>query len=421
MRRACCFGLPHLLAGRRFAGPAWLIAAVLVAGALSGCSGGGEGPGPGGGGPGGPPPVSVAPAVKRQVQDIDQFNARLEAVESVDMRSRVSGTLEQVHFREGERVAKGAVLFSIDARPFAAEVARVEAQHAAVRSQLELARGEVLRADKLIAIQGISLQEVDQLKASVANLQANLKGVEAELLSARLNLGYTRITAPIAGRVSRANVTPGNLIGVNEPVLTTLVSTDKVYAWFDASEAQFLKYQRATRNATKPGTAPVVAVLMGLADDPGYPHKGRLDFVDNRLNPATATIRARAVFDNADGRFTPGLSARLQLAGAGSYEAVMVPDRAIGTDQTRKIVLAIGPNNIVTPKEVKLGALVDGMRVVEGLGAGENIIVDGLQRAFPGAPVTPQVLEVDDKGMPIPAAPPGAPGAAASAGSAAQK
>jgi RND family efflux transporter MFP subunit len=393
---------------------AWL--ALLGVAVLAACSGGAGGGGPGGGGPGGPPPVSVAPAVKRQIQDVDQFTARLEAAQQVEVRSRVSGTLERVHFRDGQRVAKGEVLFSIDGRPFAAEVARVEAQIAAVRSQLELARSEVVRAEKLVPIRAISAQELDQLKAAVAGGEASLKGVEAQLLTARLNLGYTRITAPIAGRVSRSVVTAGNLVGIGEPVLTTIVSTDKVYAWFDASEAQYLKFQKSARDAARPGTpAAATPVQMGLADDTGFPHKGTLDFVDNRLNPATATIRARAAFDNANGRFTPGLSARLQLAGTGSYDAVLVPDRAIGTDQTRKIVLAIGPNNIVTPKEVKLGSLIDGMRVVEGLNPGENIIVDGLQRAFPGAPVTPQVLQVDDKGMPIPPPPPGPPGAAGSA------
>ncbi len=387
------------------------LALSIAALGLVGCGGGGGGGGPGGG-PGGPPPVSVAPAVKRQVQDVDEFNARLEATQLVDVRSRVAGTLDRVHFKEGQRVAKGELLFSIDSRPFAAEVARVEAQIAAVKSQLELARSEVVRAEKLMPIQGISAQELDQLRAAVLNGEANLKGAEAQLLTARLNLGYTRITSPMAGRVSRSAQTAGNLVGAGDPVLTTIVSTDKIYAFFDASEAQFLKYQKAAR----PGSRELLPVLMGLSDEPGFPHKGQLDFIDNRLNPATATIRARAVFDNAAGRFTPGLSARLQLGGTGSYDATLVPERAIGTDQTRKIVLAVGPNNIVTPKEVKLGALFDGMRVVRGIEPGENIIVDGLQRAFPGAPVTPQVLKVDDKGMPIPAPPAGGPPGAGGGG-----
>jgi RND family efflux transporter MFP subunit len=366
---------------------------------LIACGGGGGAPG----GPGGPPPVSVAPAVQRQVQDSDEFSARLEAAETVELRARVAGTLEKVHFREGQRVARGELLFSIDARPFAAELARADAQLAAAQSQWDLAKSEVVRAEKLVSINGISAQEFDQLRAAVRNGEASTKAAQAQLQTAKLNLAYTRITAPIAGRISRAAVTAGNLVGVGEPVLSSIVSTDKVHAWFDASEAQYLLFTKAGRDNSN-------AVLMGLADEEGHPHKGKLDFIDNRVNPATATIRVRAVFDNAQGRFTPGLSARIKLAGTAAYNATLVPDRAIGTDQTRKVVLTLGPNNIVTPREVKLGTLMDGMRVVQGVKAGENIIVDGLQRAFPGAPVAPTVLKVDDKGMPIQPPPPaGAP------------
>jgi RND family efflux transporter MFP subunit len=405
-----------------FAVPCCLVlAALLVA-----CSGRGEGgPGGPGGPPGGPPAVSVAPAVQRQVQEFDEYTARLEAAESVEVRARVAGTLEGVHFREGQRVARGQLLYTLDARPFAAEVARAEAQLAAIRSQLELARSEAARAEKLVAIQGISAQELDQLRAAVRGGEANARAAEAALQTARLNQGYTRVVSPIAGRASRTMVTAGNLVGAGDPILTTVVSMDKVYAWFDASEAQYLRYQKAAREGTRPSSRDTPnTVLMGLADETGHPHAGRMDFVDNRLNPATATIRGRAVFDNAGGRFTPGLSARLKLVGSGAYDAVLVPERAIGTDQTRKVVLTLGPNNIVTPREVQLGALIDGMRVVQGVKAGENVIVDGLQRAFPGAPVTPQVLKVDDKGMPIqppPGAPQGAPAAPASAASAAKK
>jgi RND family efflux transporter MFP subunit len=366
-----------------------LAAAVVV---LSACGGGGGGPP---GGPPGAPPVSVAPAVQRQVFDSETFSARLEAPESVELRSRIAGTLQAVHFRDGERVAKGALLFTIDPRPFAAEVARGEAQLAAAQTALDLARSEVVRAEKLVPINGISAQEMDQLRAAAKSGESNVKAAEAALAGARLSLGYTRISAPIAGRASRANVTAGNLVAAGDPVLTTVVSQDKVHAWFDAPEALYLRFQQVARE----GKAAVVQ--MGLADEEGYPHAGKLDFIDNRVNPATATIRVRAVFDNAKGRFTPGLSARLKLAGSAGYDAVLVPERAVGTDQTRKIVLTLGPNNIVAPREVKLGALIDGMRVVQGVKAGENIIVDGLQRAFPGAPVAPTVLKVDDKGMPI--------------------
>ena len=360
-------------------------------------------------GGGGPPPVSVAPVTKRVVQEFDEFTARLEAIDTVDIRARVAGTFDKVHFREGQKVKKGEVLFTIDPRPFVMETARVEAQIAAARTQWGLAKSELARAEKLLPMQAISLQEVDQLRAAVRNGETSIQAAQAALNVAKLNLSFTRIASPIDGRISRA-VTPGNLVNAGEPVLTTIVSMDRVYAYFDASEATYLKYVRAARDGARPSSREAAnPVLMGLSDEEGYPHQGSMDFVDNRLNPATGSMRARAVFDNADNRFTPGLSARIKLIGNGSYEATLVPDRAITTDQTRKIVMVVGANNMVEPREVKPAALIDGMRVVTGVKAGENIIFEGLQRAFPGAPVTPQVMKVDEKGMPIVAAPPALP------------
>lgn len=365
------------------------------------------------GGHGGPPPVSVAPATQREVQEFDEFTARLEAPDTVDVRSRVAGTVDAVRFKEGQLVRKGDPLFTIDTRGFKADVARVEAQAAALKTQVELTKAEFARAEKLVAVNAISGQEIDQLRAAQRAAEANLKAAEAAVVQSRLNLEYANVTAPVSGRTSRANVTPGNLVGVGDVVLTTIVSSDKVYAYFDASEAIYLKYMRAAREGTRPSSRDAGnAVLMGLSNETGYPHAGKMDFVDNRLNPATASIRGRAVFDNKAGLFTPGLFARIKLVGSGSYQGVVVPDRAITTDQTRKVILIVGPNNIVQPRPVTPGALIDGMRVVDGVKPGELVIVDGLLRAFPGAPVTPQVLKVDDKGMPIPAPPQGPPGAA---------
>jgi RND family efflux transporter MFP subunit len=379
--------------------------------------------GPGGpGGPGGAPPVSVAPAVQREVQEFDEFTARLEAPDTVEIRARVAGTVEAVRFKEGQLVRKGDPLFSIDSRGFKADVARAEAQIAAVKTQAELSRADLARAEKLVPVNAISQQEIDPLRSAVRSADANLKAAEAALVQAKLNVEYANITAPVSGRTSRANVTAGNLVGAGDTVLTTLVSSDKVYAYFDASEATYLKYMRAAREGSRASSRDVAnPVQLGLANEVGYPHMGKMDFVDNRLNPATASIRGRAVFDNKAGLFTPGLFARIKLIGSGSYQGVVVSDRAITTDQTRKIVLVVGANNIVTPREVKPGAMVDGVRVVEGVKAGELVIVDGLQRAMPGAPVTPQVLKVDAKGMPIPAAPPGAPAPAPAPASAASK
>ncbi|MDL2355261.1 MAG: efflux RND transporter periplasmic adaptor subunit [Pseudomonadota bacterium] len=356
-------------------------------------------------GAGGPPPVSVAPVTRRMVEEFDEFSARLAAVEQVDVRARVAGTLERVHFRDGQLVRKGALLFTIDPRPFAAEVDRNAASLESARTQAGLARSEAARADQLLPTRAISQQEADQLRAASQNAVSTVNAAQATLKTARLNLDFTRITAPISGRVSRTAVTAGNLVGVSEPVLTTIVASDRVYAYFDTSEAAYLKYGQAAAN---PQAAPTVR--LGLFDEPGFPHVGKIDFVDNRLNSATGSMQLRAVFANPDGRFTPGLSARVKLGAGKPYEATLVPDRAISTDQTRKIVLVVGPKQLVEAREVKPGALIDGMRVVSGVNPGEHIIVDGLQRAFPGAPVSPQLVAVDANGMPLPTAPARAPG-----------
>ncbi|MEO6281032.1 efflux RND transporter periplasmic adaptor subunit [Roseateles sp.] len=379
----------------------------IFAALLVGCGQKQEGAG-GPGAHGGPPPVSVAPATQREVQEFDEFTARLEAPDTVDVRARVAGIVDAVRFKEGQLVRKGDPLFTIDARAFKAEVARAEAQIAALKTQADLARTDLGRSEKLVSANAVSQQEIDQLRSALRSAEANQKAAEAALVQARLNVEYANVTASVSGRTSRANVTPGNLVGVGDAVLTTIVSSDRVYAYFDASEATYLKYMRSAKPLS-------TVVQMGLSNEQGFPHTGKLDFVDNRLNPATASIRARAVFDNKGGQFTPGLYARVKLGGSGSYQGVVIPDRAITTDQTRKIVLIVGANNIVQPRPIEVGALIDGMRVVEGVKAGELVIVDGLLRAFPGAPVTPQVLKVDDKGMPIPAPPQGPPGAAPAA------
>ncbi len=367
-------------------------------------------------GPGasGPPPVSVAPVTQRSVQDFDDFTARLEAVQTVDVRSRVAGTLDKVHFTEGQRVAKGALLFTIDARSFQAELTRAQALRSSARTQADLTAAELVRAEKLLPLQAVSVQEIDQLRAAKRHAEATVASAQAQVRSAELNVSFTRITAPMAGVISRSLLTAGNLVGVGDPVLTTLVATEKIYALFDANEASFLRLSAARKQG---GAAPTVR--MGLSDEEGLPHQGTVDFVDNRLNPATGSIRVRAVFDNASGRFTPGLSARLRVMSGPQKTATLVPEKAITTDQTRKAVMVVGANNIVMPREVQLGVLLNGMRVVTGVKAGETIIVDGLQRAFPGAPVTPVMLAVDAQGMPVPAPPPGKPGGAPAAAPAA--
>lgn len=384
---------------------AWVLsgAALAAAWGLTGCSGSADAQG-------GPPPaapVSVAPAVERQVADHEEFSGRLEAAEFVELRPRVAGTIERVHFADGAMVKKGERLFTIDPRPFQAEVARAASQRAAALSRAELAKSELARAQQLLDAKAVSRQEFDQLTSGSRTAQADIAAADAALRVAELNLGYTDVRAPIGGRVSRAHVTAGNLVN-EQVVLTTIAGVDKVYAYFDGSEQTYLRVRATNDKAPK--------VRMGLADEAGHPHEGRIDFVDNQLNPQTGAIRLRASFDNPKGRFTPGLAARLVMATSAPYAATMVPERAIGTDQSKKFVYVVGADQQPQFREVQLGLLEGGMRVVRGgVKPGDNVIVDGLQRVMPGMPVAPTVLKVDDKGMPIFPAP-AAPGAAPAQG-----
>ena len=358
------------------------------------------------GGPPGPPPVSVAPAVQRPVNDSEEFSGRLEATEFVELRPRVAGTIDKIHFADGALVKKGSLMFSIDPRPFEAEVARASSVLTAAKARSELARNEVERARRLLDSEAVSRQEFDQLTSGSRTSQADIQGAEAALRVAQLNLAYTQVRAPVNGRTSRANITVGNLVN-DQSVLTTIAGVDNVYAYFDGSEQSFLRMKAATNG----GAAPVVR--MGLANEQGLPHQGKVDFVDNRLNAQTGAIRIRARFDNAKGEFTPGLSVKLKMESAATYDAVLVPERAIGTDQTKKFVFVVGADGKPQFREVSLGALRGSMRILKSpsVKLGENVVVDGLQRVMPGMPVTPQVLKVDAEGMPIfppPAAPRGA-------------
>jgi RND family efflux transporter MFP subunit len=360
------------------------------------------------GGPPHAPPVSVAPAVQRSVTDSEEFSGRLEATEYVDLRPRVSGTIDKVHFVDGALVKKGDPMFTIDPRPFEAELARAQSSLASTKAKLELAQSELARAQKLLDSQAVSRQEVDQWTSGSRTSQADVLGAEAALRVARLNLEYTAVRAPISGRASRANITAGNVVN-EQTILTSIAGVSQVYAYFDGSEQTYLRLK-----STPPAKAPTVR--MALANEQGFPHEGRLDFVDNRLNAQTGAIRLRASFDNSKGQFTPGLAAKLRMDDPTPYDAVLVPERAIGTDQTKKFVFVVGADGQPQFREIKLGTLRDGMRVVRGnVRAGENVVVDGLQRVMPGVPVTPQVLKVDDKGMPIFPPPPGPPGAASAA------
>jgi len=376
----------------RRAALAVLAPVLLLMASLAGCSG----PADAQGGPPPAAPVSVAPAVQRTVADSEEFSGRLEASEFVELRPRVAGTIDQVHFSDGALVKKGQLLFSIDSRGFAADVARAESQLAAVSARADLAQTELKRAQALVDAKAVSRQEFDQLSSGARTTQADIKTAEAALRSARLNLEYASVRSPISGRVSRANVTAGNLVN-DQTVLTTIAGTAKVYAYFDISEQTYLRVMAGPDKTPR--------VRMGLASEAGHPHEGRVDFVDNRLNPQTGAIRMRASFDNGKGQFTPGLAVKLTMGTSTPYAALLVPERAIGTDQTKKFVYVVGADGRPQFREVQLGALQGGMRVIAGSSVkpGDNVIVEGLQRVVPGMPVAPQVLQVDASGMPVPA------------------
>jgi multidrug efflux system membrane fusion protein len=344
--------------------------------------------GPPPGPPPGPPSVSVAAAVGKEIIETDEFPGRFEAIDQVEVRARVTGYIQSVHFKPGAEVKKGDLLFLIDARPFEAAVARAQATLGTTRAQLELARTVLARNEALLAERATSKREYDEAAASVRTLEAQLRANQAALDTARLDLSYTRVTAPVSGRVGKAEITPGNLVQgevPNSPLLTTVVSTNPIYASFQVDEGAFLKYVGDARGRSLP-------VAVGLADESGFPHAGRLEFVDNRVDPQSGTVRMRAVLDNAAGRFTPGLFARVKLGNAAQPRAaVLVVDRAIGTDQSKRFVLVVNGDNTAEYREVKLGRQVDGLRVIEsGLEAGELIVVNGLQRVRPGTPVTPE-------------------------------
>ena len=348
-----------------------------------------------GGPPSAPPEVSVAPVIEKQVKDWDEFTGRLQAVETVEIRPRVTGYIDKVAFTEGSLVKRGALLFVIDPRPYQAEYDHAAADVKRFKTALDLASIELVRVQRLRDSGAVSEEELDERKSTVAQAEANVAGAEAALEAASLNLNFTRVTSPIDGRVSRAEVTRGNLVtgGSNGgTLLSSVVSMDPIYLYFDADEQSYLRYTQMARDGKQPSSRDAgKPVQVGLANEEGFPHSGTVDFIDNQLNPQTGTIRARAVLQNKDGQFTPGLFARVQLLASGEYSAILIEDRAINTDQSQKYVLLLGANNQIEYRKVTLGRVIDGLRVVrEGLKPGDVIVVNGAQRVHPGVTVTPQ-------------------------------
>jgi membrane fusion protein, multidrug efflux system len=342
-------------------------------------------------------PVTVAEVIHRPLRDWSEFTGRLEAVQSVEIRPRVSGYIDRIGFEEGVRVKKGQILFRIDPRPFRAEAERQLAARTRALSELDLAKANHARAQRLIGENAISREEFERLSSADAVAASDLAAANAALSAAKLNLEFTEVRAPIDGRVSRALITQGNLVS-SDSLLTTIVSDDPVYASFDADEQTFLRYSRNAANRTA-GEDPV---YMGLTDEKDFPHRGRLNFVDNQVDRKTGTIRTRAVFANPDGIYTPGLFVRIRLVGRDTRDAVLIDDRAVGTDLGKKFVFVLKGDSTVEYRGVELGADVDGLRVVDsGLGVGEVIVVNGLQRVRPGALVsaTKVIMDMSREGL----------------------
>lgn len=363
-----------------------LASAAVIA--LAGCSGGNEAQAAAPAGAPPAPPVSVAAVVTKKVLELQEFSGRIEAVESAQIRARVPGTIEAVKFKPGALVRKGDVLFVIDPRSYQAEVARLEAAVASARAKAEHANAEFERSKLLKADNAISQRDFDERASNARQLAANAKADEAALAAARLNLDFSVVRAPISGRIGKAEVTEGNLVD-SSVVLTSIVSIDPVYVSFDGDEATFLQVGALARQG-----GPGVKVHAGLANESGFPHEGKLDFVDNRIDPVSGTVRMRAVLRNADATLVPGLFARVQVGtDGGKGEALLINDTAIGTDQNRKYVYVVGADNKAEYRVVTLGPLVDGLRVARsGLKPGDRIVVNGLQRVRPGAPIAPEVV-----------------------------
>jgi membrane fusion protein, multidrug efflux system len=365
------------------------------------------------------PQVQVAEVIHRPLREWQEFTGRLQAVNTVDVRPRVSGYVDRVAFTDGARVKKGQLLFQIDPRPFQAEVERLVAERTRNVSDLELAKANRARAERLIGAHAISREEYERQVAAEASAQGGLGSIDALLQEARLNREFTEVRAPIDGHVSRAVITAGNLV-TSASLMTTLVSDDPVYVYFDADEQTYLRYAKAKHDHAL-ATTGTSDVYIGLVDEDGYPHPGQVDFIDNQVDPTTGTIRARAALANPDGRYTPGLFARVRLIGGEDRDSVLIEDRAVGTDLSKKFVLTLTKDNRIEYRLVELGPEINGLRVVtQGLLPNELIVVNGLQHVRPGQNVAATRVAMSDTAgglTQVAAQPSGEPASAATAAS----
>jgi len=350
---------------------------------------------------GGPPamPVTVSPALAKRVTQWDEFSGRFEAVAQVEVRARVSGFIDKIHFRDGQLVKVGDLLFTIDKRPFEIAVESAQAEVARNKAQVDLAELQVDRGSALIKSRTITDAEFDQRKANLAIARAQLKSAESSLRQAALNLDWTDVRAPLAGRISDRKVDAGNLIQGGQQgatLLATIVTLDPIRFVFDISEADYLRYTRLYLSGALASSRDAVPVRIRLADEADWTRSGRVDFVDNTLSPRSGTMRTRAVVENRNQLLTPGVFGRVQLFG-GEYDALLIPDTAIISDQARKIVFVVGPDDVVQARPVTLGPIVDGLRVIrDGLAPTDNVVLDGLANPMvrPGAKVVPQKGEI---------------------------
>jgi multidrug efflux system membrane fusion protein len=337
--------------------------------------------------------VDVATVLKKEVKDSQTYSGRLAAVDKVEVRPLVSGTIVSVNLKDGQMVKKGDVLFVIDPRPYQSEVDRAVGQVAAARARVTYTANDWQRAQRLIADNAIAKRDYDEKQNAANEAAANLKTAQAALEAAEINLGYTKISAPISGRVSRAEITLGNVVsaGAGSAPLTTIVSVSPIYAEFDADEQTYLQYIRRVKNEGR------VPVDLGLADEEGYSRTGVIQSVDNRVDTNSGTIRVRARFDNSDGSLIPGLYARVKVISGDAYSALLISDTAIGTDQDKRYVYVVGSDNQIAYREIKVGDAHGNLRIVKsGVQPGDRIVVSGTQRVRPGAKVSPHIVPMID-------------------------
>jgi multidrug efflux system membrane fusion protein len=347
-----------------------------------------------------PPAVTVSKPLQRKIVEWDEYTGRFDAVESVDIRARVSGYLVEVHFKDGQRVNRGDLLYTIDARPFERAVEQAKAELAQAQTKSENATLDVERGKPLVDRKIMSEKVFDDRANALREAQALVRVAEAKLKTAELDLIFTKITAPLSGRISRSTMSPGSWVSAgaasNAALLTSIVSEAPIHIYFDIPENNWIKYRRMIESGQKEGAAQLGSMVeIALPDEKGFLHKGKVDFVDNRLDQATGTMRGRAIVENPAGTFSPGMFARVRVQGSPEYDALLLPDEAVGIDQTNRFVYTVNSEGVVSRKPITMGPLVDGLRVVRtGLTSEDVVIIKGLQRARPGNKVAPKQEQI---------------------------